>query len=66
MLHLFRSCLTWYLLLSDLSYVSEKMEINRYCLYILKKSQSGIIGDSFMVCAETLNLCGFEAPEIVV
>ena len=28
---------------SDLSYVSEKMEINRYCLYILKKSRSGII-----------------------
>ena len=58
--------LTLYLLQLDLPYVSEKMEINRYCLYILKKSQSGIIGDSFMVCAETLNLCGFEAPEIVV
>jgi len=41
--HLFRSCLILYLLLSDLSYVSKKMEINRYCLYILKKSQSGII-----------------------
>ena len=35
-----------------------------YSSFVLQ--YSCIIGDSRIVCAEFLNLCGFEAPEIVV
>lgn len=45
--HLFRSCLILYLLLSDLSYASKKMEINLYCLYILKNHNQGLSDNDY-------------------